>query len=164
MHSRGHEKHGVTVFDEGLRGPNADAIGMRPTEAERVAWTHRWREADSNRRSLSQKRAGLSGGTGSAVEAKRGCVGSVIYQAETAGSIEARLTVAQPHRVAISPTPTRSRRSTALRHLSFVNRRAGKKRLGAPSPIPPNYRNLSRVALDRLVITEASTFTPPWRT
>jgi hypothetical protein len=41
---------------------------------------------------------------------------------------------------------------------------AGKKRLGAPSPIPPNYRNLSRVALDRLVITEASTFTPPWRT
>jgi hypothetical protein len=36
LHSRGHEKHGVTVFGEGLRGPNADAIGMRPTKAERV--------------------------------------------------------------------------------------------------------------------------------
>jgi hypothetical protein len=95
---------------------------------------------------------------------ERGCVESVIYQAGTAGSIGARLTVAQPPRVANSSTPTRSRRSTALRHLSFVNRRAGKKRLGAPSPAPPNYRNLSRVALDRLVITEASTFTPPWRT
>jgi hypothetical protein len=29
--------------------------------------------------------------------------------------------------------------------------------LGAPSPARPNYRSLSRVALDRLVITEAST-------
>jgi hypothetical protein len=36
LHSRGHEKHGVTVFGEGLRGPNPDAIGMRPTKAERV--------------------------------------------------------------------------------------------------------------------------------
>ena len=54
-------------------------------ETESPAWTHRWREADSNRRSLSQKRAGLSGGTGSAVEAKRGCLESVIYQAGDRG-------------------------------------------------------------------------------
>src|SRR6266436_6709375 len=33
--------------------------------------TPRWREADSNRRSPSQKRVGLSGGTGSAEEVKR---------------------------------------------------------------------------------------------
>jgi hypothetical protein len=36
LHSRGHEKHGVTVFGEVLPGPNADAIGMRPTKTERV--------------------------------------------------------------------------------------------------------------------------------
>jgi hypothetical protein len=62
----------ATKVSEGLARLDADRAEIATqSSGSRREWTRRSRGQDSNRRSLSRKRVGLFGGTGSAGEAKR---------------------------------------------------------------------------------------------